>query len=171
MRRFLYVSIIILLVTGCSITQVQNEEGGLFEADLNLKTSKAVASCQHSETAFNCVKVVEVHDGDSVFVDIPGICHPFFGKRMGVRIFGIDTPELETRDVCEKKKGLEAKSLLEGLLSKAKRVDIVDIQKDKFFRILGVVVADGRSIADELIRRKLAYSYYGEEKSRRNWCK
>lgn len=126
--------------------------------------------CEHTETAFHCVKVVEVYDGDSIFIDLPDQ-HPLFGKRMGVRILGIDTPEMKTKDSCEKKKAIAAKSVLEKLVMKAKRVDIVSVQKDKYFRILGNVIADGKSVSDELISQNLAFAYYGEKKPNRDWCK
>jgi len=41
---------------------------------------RKVDSCEHTETSFQCVKVVEVYDGDSIFIDLPDQ-HPLFGKR------------------------------------------------------------------------------------------
>lgn len=126
--------------------------------------------CQNTETAFKCVKVVEVYDGDSIFIDLPGQ-HPLFGRRMGVRILGIDTPEMKSKNACEKEKAIEAKVALQKMLEQANSVDIVNVRKDKFFRILGEVVADGRLVADDLIKLKLAYPYHGEKKPKRNWCR
>ncbi len=131
---------------------------------------QGAAACQNTATAFNCVKVVDVYDGDSIFIDLPGQ-HPLFGKRMGVRIYGLDTPELRTKDACEKKKAKVARRVLTEILDKATRVDILNVQKDKYFRILGEVTADGRSVADVLIKRGLAYPYHGEKKVKRDWCK
>jgi micrococcal nuclease len=91
--------------------------------------------CFHSANSFRCVKVVEVYDGDTIFIDLPDQ-HPLFGKRMGVRILGIDTPEIRTKNSCEKQKAQKAKKILQDVIEKATRVDIVDIKKDKFFRIL-----------------------------------
>ena len=125
--------------------------------------------CQNTENSFKCVKVVEVYDGDTIFIDLPDQ-HPLFGRRMGVRLFGIDTPEKRSKNACEKKKAAEAQAVLEKILNKATSVDILNIQKDKFFRILGEVVADGRPVIDDLIKLKLAYPYRGEQKIKRNWC-
>ncbi len=91
-------------------------------------------------------------------------------KRLGVRIAGIDTPELATKDMCEKLKAQKAKSLLKSLIDNAERVDVVEVKKDKYFRILGTVLVDGHPVGEELIRRDLAYRYHGEGKVRRNWC-
>ncbi|MEN0059754.1 MAG: thermonuclease family protein [Bdellovibrio sp.] len=125
--------------------------------------------CQNTETSFKCVKVVEVYDGDTIFIDLPDQ-HPLFGRRMGVRILGIDTPEIRSKSTCEKKKAAEAKAALQKILNQASSVDIVNVQKDKFFRILGEVVADGQPVATSLIKMKLAYPYHGEKKIKRNWC-
>jgi endonuclease YncB( thermonuclease family) len=126
-------------------------------------------NCAHSPTAFHCVKVVEVYDGDTIFIDLPGQ-HPLFGKRMGVRIIGIDTPEIRTKNSCEKQKAQKAKKILEQVITNASRVDVVDVQKDKFFRILGTVLADGKPVKDVLIKESLGFPYHGEKKIKRNWC-
>lgn len=157
MKHYFYI-LILLAFTGCASSPQTNPE------------SASEKECLNTATSFNCVKVVEVYDGDSIFIDLPGQ-HPLFGKRMGVRILGIDTPELRTKDACEKKKGIEAKDFLTKIIASAKRIDIVDAQKDKYFRILGTVKADGLSVADELVKQKLAYPYFGEKKVKRNWCK
>ena len=110
------------------------------------------------------MKVVEVYDGDTIFVDINGI-HPLFGKRIGIRFAEIDAPELQTTDICERNKGFKAKALVEEFVNKAHRVDIVDVKRDQYFRIVGTVLVDGKSISDydyqtrsclSLLRRKKA---------------
>lgn len=125
--------------------------------------------CEHTETSFRCVKVQEVYDGDTIFIDLPDQ-HPLFGRRIGVRIFGIDTPEKKPMNLCEKKKAVVAQAALQKLINEGHSVDIVNVRRDKFFRILGEVLVDGRSVADELLRLKLAYPYHGEKKIKRNWC-
>lgn len=126
--------------------------------------------CSHTATSFNCVKVVEVYDGDTIFIDLPDQ-HPLFGKRMGVRIIGIDTPEIRTKNACEKQKGQMAKKVLENIIAGANRVDVIDVEKDKFFRILGTVLVDGKPVIDDLVNARLAFPYHGEKKPTRNWCK
>lgn len=157
MKPYFYI-LISLAFTGCASSPHTTPE------------SASEKECFNTATSFSCVKVVEVYDGDSIFIDLPGL-HPLFGKRMGVRILGIDTPEVKTKDSCEKKKGIEAKDYLTKIIASAKRIDIIDVQKDKYFRILGTVKADGLSVADELIKQRLAYPYFGEKKVKRNWCK
>lgn len=173
-RKNHYLLAILISVASCTATRVQNQPNLSVERNQKktvraLDLSNSVTSCRHTEKAFNCVKVVGVYDGDTIFIDIPGY-HPIFGRRIGVRILGIDAAELRSSDSCEKNKAQEAKSLLESILRDAKRVDITDLERDKYFRILGTVLVDGRSIADELLERRLAYAYYGTKKPKTNWC-
>ncbi len=127
-------------------------------------------SCTHKEQILRCVELLEVYDGDTIFITIPDF-HPLFGRRIGVRILGIDTPEMRSNDPCEKKAAKIAKNYLLSLLSNAQRIDITNIERDKYFRILGSVVADGKSVAEELMKQKMAYPYFGEKKPVRDWCR
>ncbi len=162
--------LLVLSLVGCAASHAPRETYLHKSHSRVIESIDGQGSCEPSETAFNCVQVVEVYDGDSFFIDIPD-AHPFFGRRMGVRVDGIDTPEMRSASECERRKGREAKEALEDLLYGAERVDIVNLRKDKYFRILGTVLADGRSVVDELIRRRLGYPYHGEKKPKRNWCK
>lgn len=125
--------------------------------------------CQHTKTALNCVKVVEVHDGDTFFIDLPEAPPPF-SERLPVRIAGVDAPELSSKDVCEKRRALEAKAILESLLRNAERIDIINVTRDLYFRIDGVILADGESVGDKLLQSKHAYVYDGNTKSKIDWC-
>ena len=172
-ESFLWV-VAALLLTGCSTGSRSTQYAGLnsaFTGDAVATPSahQQVGACEHTDTSFNCVSVVEVYDGDTIFVDIPEF-PPLFGKRIGVRVAGVDTPELRSRSACERSMGQEAKLVLETLLGKARRIDVVDVQRDKYFRILGTVMVDGQPVATELLRRRLAYPYHGEKKPRRDWC-
>lgn len=126
-------------------------------------------SCQHESSAFKCVKVLKNYDGDTLTVDIPHM-HPLFGKAVSVRIAGIDTPEVKTKDQCEKAAGRAARNLVEALLKNAQRVDLLNVQRDKYFRVLADVTVDGVLIKDILLKNKLAYSYDGGTKKQVNWC-
>lgn len=161
MNRLVLILGFMLMLSSCS-TSVQ--QGKRSETDNQMDEA-----CSHSVTSFRCVKVVEVYDGDTIFIDLPDQ-HPLFGKRMGVRILGIDTPEIRTKNSCEKQKAQKAKKILQDVIAKATRVDIVDVKKDKFFRILGTVLVDGKPVTDVLIKSNLAFPYHGERKPKRNWC-
>ncbi len=131
--------------------------------------SNEVTNCNHDVTNFRCVSVVDNYDGDTITVNIKDV-HPLLGNRISVRINGIDTPEIKTSNLCEKEAGRNAKKLVAVFLKNAKRVDLVNIKRDKYFRILSDVFVDGQSIKGLLLKNKLAYEYDGGAKQQINWC-
>ena len=82
-------------------------------------------------------EVVKVVDGDTIDVVIDlGFD---LSKKERVRLAGIDTPESRTRDLEEKKLGLEAKEHLSTNLTNAKQL-IISTEKDgKYGRMLGTI--------------------------------
>jgi len=111
---------------------------------------------------------LNVHDGDTFKANLNNVS-PFFSQIL-VRVRGIDTPEIYSKNPCEKAKAIEAKELLVKILDKAVRVDLVNVGKDKYFRLLADVQADGVDVATEILKQKLARPYYGEAKTAFNWC-
>lgn len=112
-------------------------------------------------------KIVSVYDGDTFYADIDS-CPDIFCKKIGVRIYGIDTPEMKTDNDDEKAKALVAKATLDSLLRLGK-VEIHEIQRDKYFRVLGkvkVITKKGRVIAVDsvMIAKGLARPYFGGTK-------
>lgn len=117
---------------------------------------------------FTNVRYIKNYDGDTITFDIPGV-PDIFGKNISVRVYGIDTPEMKGK--CDKEKQLarESQLLVEKLLTDSSKVVIKNAQRDKYFRILGEVYADGISISEVLIEQKLAVPYFGDTKTK-NWC-
>jgi len=173
MREMIILLMSALVATGCTVSNSTDQKYNSSEHTESFisgdKRPHLRPSCTHTDTAFNCVKVVKVYDGDTIFIDIENI-PPVFGRRIGVRIADIDTPEISSRDACEKRKAQEAKSLLESFIVHAKRVDVVNVTRDKYFRVGGVVLVDGKPVSEELLKRNLAYPYHGEKKQVRDWC-
>ena len=126
-------------------------------------------SCTHSPSSFKCVSYVRNYDGDTVTFDIKDL-HPLFGEKINVRLYGVDTPEIRTKDKCEKEKGRVAKKLVANLLKNAKRIDLENVRRDKYFRILADIKFDDKSLSQILIKNGLAYAYFGETKPNKNWC-
>jgi endonuclease YncB( thermonuclease family) len=116
------------------------------------------------------VKYIRNYDADTVTFDIPGI-HPFFGKKINVRVAGVDTPEIRTKNKCEKSKARNAKKLVTNLLKNANKIDLINVRKDKYFRILADVQVDGASLSNYLLKNGLAYEYDGGTKAVVDWCK
>lgn len=129
----------------------------------------AEASCKHDDTTFRCVKFIKNYDADTITFDIPDV-HPLIGKKMSVRVRHIDAPEIKGKLPCEKDASRTAQRLVENLLKKAKRIDLIHVAKDKYFRILADVVIDGQDLKGVLIKNHLAYGYEGGTKQKVNWC-
>lgn len=127
------------------------------------------SECGFAGKDFYCAKVVRVLDGDTIAVDLPGI-HDFFGKNQVLRIYGVDAPELHSKDDCEKKQAVKARNFVEYLL-KNKTVNLKGVSKDKYGRLLSDVSFDGQSVSSLLIDRGFAVAYYGEAKKKIDWCK
>jgi endonuclease YncB( thermonuclease family) len=108
------------------------------------------------------------HDGDTCTFTLPAVPPPF-GNRIPIRLAGVDTPEIHGK--CEREKFLarQAQSLTSRLLSEAKQIEFVDMRRDKYFRVLAGILADGRDVATALVEQRLAIPYGGGTKTA-NWC-
>lgn len=126
--------------------------------------------CVHDDKNFRCVKYVENYDGDTITFDIKGI-HPLLGRRIGIRVSGVDTPEIKAKDSCEREKALLAKRVVASALSKAARIDLEDIDRGKYFRVIADVNFDGNPLNRYLLSLGLAHEYHGGKKTRVDWCK
>jgi len=101
---------------------------------------------------------VSVIDGDTVDGDLElGFGILLTDQR--VRLLGIDTPETRTRDLEEKRAGLESKRVVVEKIRNADEVwlGVETGQKpDSFGRILGVVWVDGLNLNEYLLENGLA---------------
>ena len=114
-------------------------------------------------------EVTSIYDGDTFRVNIkdyPSIA----GNRIPIRINGIDTPEMRGKCTKEKTLAREAKQFTVKKLRNAKVIELRNMQRGKYFRIVADVYADNQSLADELIKNNLAVRYNGGTKVK-DWCK
>ena len=111
-------------------------------------------------------EVVKVVDGDTIDVVIDlGFD---ISKKERVRLAGIDTPESRTRDLDEKKLGLEAKEYLSTNLYNANHL-IISTEKDgKYGRMLGTIHMndDIVSLNQQMIDKGYAWEYDGGTKEK-----
>ena len=109
-------------------------------------------------------EVIRVYDGDSFFVNIyqwPKI----LGENLGVRINGIDTPELRGSAPPIKEAGLKAKKFVEFYLAASNTIILKNIQRGKYFRVIADVDCDGEDLGKLLINAGLAKPYDGGTKN------
>ena len=106
-------------------------------------------------------QVVDVYDGDTFKIDLPSM-HPLFGKEIAVRLFGVDTPEMKGTSDEVKALAKEAQQLTEEALKGARKIELRNPQRGKYFRIISEVWIDGESLAEMLKSKGLAKDYDGE---------
>lgn len=107
--------------------------------------------------------VVSVYDGDTLTVDIPDV-PAVFGERIGVRVRGIDTPEMrggthETRQIA-----VQARDQVRGWCPAGSVAELRDVARDKYFRVLARVVCGGIDVGSALLGLGLAREYDGGRK-------
>lgn len=118
---------------------------------------------KHTYGNLHVTKVDRVHDGDTFIVSIEGV-HPIIGHEVSVRINGIDAPEITDHRPEIKALAVEARDFVAYRLSQTKNVELIDLQRDKYFRLLADVYLDGVNLGDELIEAGLAHPYDGHTK-------
>ena len=113
-------------------------------------------------------KVTSVYDGDTFRANIPNY-PPLIGENIGIRINGIDTPEIRGKCAKEISLAKDAQRFAEKTLRSAKVVELRNLQRGKYFRIVADVYADGVNVGDELVKESLAVVYDGGKKVK-DWC-
>jgi endonuclease YncB( thermonuclease family) len=105
--------------------------------------------------AFSRVVFHRCYDGDTCTVTLPGLPY-VFGERIAIRLVGIDAPEIKGHCEREKRLAEQARDFLNHQLKQAHRIEIRHAARDKYFRVLAEVFADGEDLGEMLIRRGLA---------------
>ena len=112
-------------------------------------------------------QIVKIYDGDTFFINIDNSLD-VFGKRLAIRIKGIDTPEIKGKCSQEKFKAILAKEYLKESLEKANCIILKNLERGKYFRVLADLYINGENIADKLLNQNLAVKYQGGKKH--NFC-
>lgn len=109
------------------------------------------------------------YDGDTCRFDLPGL-HPIIGRSIAVRLNGIDTPEIRGRCKREKELAIKAKNRLNEILKNSKKIELRNIARGKYFRIVAEIWADGVNVNEVLINEGLGVRYLGGKKIL-SWCR
>lgn len=90
------------------------------------------------ETVYEKCKVVRVIDGDTVVMDIDlGF---YIRTQKVIRLLGINTPEIRTKDKTKKAQGILAKRFVQEQLHRNGRLVLVVHEKGKYGRWVGNIV-------------------------------
>ncbi len=114
-------------------------------------------------------KVTSIYDGDTFRANLVGYPE-IVGYRIGIRVNGIDTPEM--RGKCQKEKDLarKAKQFAVTKLRAAKKIELRNMKRGKYFRIVADVYVDNHNLGTMLIENHLAVPYDGGHKAK-DWCR
>ena len=94
-------------------------------------------------------RLLRVIDGDTFACDIDEHS-AIAGKNISIRLRGINTPELRSKDPEERKFAAIEKQRLFDLLNNARVIELRNIDRDKYFRIDADVYIDGVDILTKL---------------------
>ena len=109
--------------------------------------------------------LIKIVDGDTVDVLIDLGFNTT--KKERVRLLGIDTPESATKDLAEKKLGIEAKEYITQWFTKNTPFRLQTTKDDKYGRILGGFTGlDGKTLNDILVQNGYAWAYDGGTKKK-----
>ncbi len=114
--------------------------------------------------SFEDVSIASVYDGDTFKINL-NCSMAVYCEKVPVRVLGVDTPEIKGKTEREKKLAEQAKAFTKNFLAQGP-ISLTNCGRDKYFRLLcDVTNGQGKNLAQELIKAKLGYSYYGGTKS------
>lgn len=141
---------------------------------VNNKSDKILSDATFESTPlekynFTKVKVVKVYDGDTYWIVAN---HNGNIYRYKFRLYGCDCPEIRTKHIEEKERGLEAKKYVSSIIDgKVVNVKILNnewvdghLVQEKYGRLLGYMWINEINLTDELIRKGYAKPYFGGKK-------
>ena len=112
-------------------------------------------------------EVISIYDADTFRITIKG-WPEIIGKNMPIRANGFDAPEI--RGKCQKEidGAQRAKQLTVEALRTAKVIELRNLKRGKYFRIIADVFVDGKSLRDIHLKAGTARPYSGGK--REGWC-
>lgn len=131
---------------------------------------KMLQNVQYSDVplfipAVRFCKVVKVYDGDTIHVAAP-VQPDGTMARFKVRFARINAPEIRTDDKTEKENAVTCRDVLkERILNEI--IEIQNVKKDKYGRLLAEVIHQGQNINDWLLDQNLVAVYAAQKPIRR----
>lgn len=94
-------------------------------------------------------------DGGSFVADIICPGEKTF-ENIKVRMDDVVIPEINDKRVGVRELAIRAKLFVEGRLSNAQEITLLDVRRGKYFKIIARVLVDGHDLGEELVREGLA---------------
>ena len=111
--------------------------------------------------------VVSVYDGDTFRANIAG-WPALIGNNMPIRVKGVDAPEIRGQCESEKAAAREARQFTVDRLNNAQVIELRNMERGKYFRILADVYLDGVNLTGLLLNAGHARPYQGGKRA--GWC-
>lgn len=108
-------------------------------------------------------RIISVYDGDTFRCDLANY-PPIIGENIGIRVNGIDTPEMRDKRPEIKALAVKARDYVRKLFAKAQSIELKNLKRGKYFRIVADVYVDGESLTDSMIEMGYAHPYDGGKK-------
>jgi len=121
----------------------------------------------HDLDTARVVVVRSVYDGDTFRAAFDGPS-PMAGRNVSIRVADIDTPEIKGHCSEEIHLARKARDLTASLLKAGSAVELKNLRRGYYGRIVAEVWIDGESLGASLLGRGLARQYYSW--SRQKWC-
>ncbi len=96
-------------------------------------------------------------DGDTIDVNIDLGFDVKIKQR--VRLYGINTPEVRTKDLKEKERGIEATKYLKKILPKEFIIQTILNKRGKYGRVLGILWVKEENINERMVNEGYATKY------------
>ncbi len=74
------------------------------------------------------------------------------GQAIGVRVRGVDTPEMRDSDPTLRALARQAKDLTARLCPVGSSIELRNLARDKYYRLLASVYCQGRDLGEALLR-------------------
>lgn len=128
---------------------------------LNAQSNQSYGSVLVSE-------VTRIYDARTFRVNIKDF-PDILGDNILIRVNQIDTPDINS--TCKQEKGLarQAKEYAVVSLRTAKKIELRNIKRGKYFRIIADVYINEKSLADNLVKHNLAVAQNSDTKLK-DWC-
>ncbi len=115
------------------------------------------------------VILINIYDAQTILVDLPE--YPaLIGEKVTVKIGGIETPKIKGQCAKESRLAAEAKAFTEKTLKNAELIDLTNMQRGKYFKIIADVLVNDDDFASRLVEKGYAVRTSKNNKSF-NWCK
>ncbi|MBN2479978.1 MAG: thermonuclease family protein [Parachlamydiales bacterium] len=107
--------------------------------------------------------VSHVYDGNTFVANIKEY-PPIIGKNIPIKIRGIETADINNKNLSIREKAQRAKQFLENLLKDKQMIILKNMKRDKYFRIIADVIIDGQNASDALLKNGFAVPYEKNKK-------